>query len=163
MRAKSLLGLDNRGLATLFDVSLRTVERLVAGRSPVYDDMLRRLAAAVYPKDPALAARLAAEADETLEGLGIVAPARAPAPAVDPPAPIAPPAAAAPSPAIRAVLVESVVAAAAEALDASPRVARPVLLAAAERADVAHVTIADLLEVLRPPPAPVDEKKRKKP
>jgi hypothetical protein len=49
------------------------------------------------------------------------------------------------------LLVESVVSAAAEALDVSPRVARPAVLAAVERAKAAALSVDDLLAALRPP------------
>jgi hypothetical protein len=46
------------------------------------------------------------------------------------------------------------VSAAADALDVSPRVARPALLAAMERATLAGLGVDEVLAVLRPPPAP---------
>jgi hypothetical protein len=146
IRAKLRLGLTNREFANFVGTSLRTVERLSPGRGLVYSDWLTKLAVAVYPKDAALAAEVAAGAGQTLESLGLVVPAPRVAPS--PPAPQRP----APEPPapLRAIIAESVVAAAAEALDVSPRVARPALLAAMDRASAAGLTVADLLVALRP-------------
>jgi hypothetical protein len=119
---------------------LRTVQRWYAGRASPYPWELQRLVTAVHPRDPALAGRLAEAIGQTLEGMGIGATA-APAPAAPPP----------PLPPATPLLVEAVVAAAAEALDVSPRVARPAVLAAVARAKAAALSIDDLLAVLGPP------------
>ena len=138
--AQRLLSLSQRQLAELVGSSLRTVQRWSAGHGAPYTSDIVKLAAAVHPRDPALARRLASHAGQTPESLGLVAPA--PPPPVQP-APVASP--------LTPVLVEAVVAAAAEALDVSPRVARPAVLAAVERAKTAELSLDDLLGVLRPP------------
>jgi hypothetical protein len=147
--AKSALILSQRGLAEVTGSSHRTVQRWAAGRSSPSPREIARLAVAVHPRNPEIAQRLASWSGQTLESFGI-APPPAALPASPAPAPL-------PSGPDRAallpVLVESVVAAAAEALDVSPRVARPAVLAAMERATVAALTVEDLLGALRPAPA----------
>jgi transcriptional regulator with XRE-family HTH domain len=152
--ASRALGFEQRQLAEFTGVSLRTVQRWSGGGSnPGWQD-ITRLAAAAYRVDRDAARRLAAAVGHTPESLGIVSPAPAALPALPGlpgPAPQAPAAAAAPS-ALQCVLVEAIVAAAAEALDVSPRVARPAVLAAMERAKAASLSVDDLLAALRPPP-----------
>ena len=137
--AQLTLLLDQKKLAHLVGSSERTVQRWYAGRGSPYPDHVTRLAVAVYPHGPDIARRLAVCIGQTLESLGLVAP---PAPP-PPPAPAPPP--------VTPWLVESVVAAAAEALDVSPRVARPAVLAAVERAKAASLSLDDLLAALSPP------------
>jgi hypothetical protein len=157
--AQRVLHLNQQQLADLVGSSKRTVQRWVAHRGGLYAHHVTRLAVAVHPRDPELARRLAAILGQTLESLGLVVP---PAPA-----PVAPPAVAVPAPAkppepspLLPLLVESVVSAAAEALDVSPRVARPAVLAAVERAKAAALTVDDLLAALRPPAPPPAPAKR---
>ena len=140
--ALRLEDVDHDGGAELVGSSLRTVQRWSAGHGAPYSGDIAKLAAAVHPRDPELARRLAAAAGQTLESLGIVVP---PPP---PPVQVAPER----SP-LMPLLVEAVVAAAAEALDVSPRVARPAVLAAIERAKAAELSLDDRLSVLRPPPS----------
>ncbi len=83
-----------------------------------------KMAAMVYPKDPDLAAQLAQSVGQSLVSLGIVAPAPAPAHAI----------AAAPPPPPIEDIVDSIVCAAADAMNALPRDVRPALLAAFTRA-----------------------------
>jgi hypothetical protein len=140
--AQLVLHLNHRELAELTGSSLRTVQRWSAGRSSPSLDQMKRLIVAVHPHDADIAGRLAACMGQTLASLGVVAP---PAPAQLVTAPPAVERAA-----LLPVLVESVVAAAAEALDVSPRVARPAVLAAMERARAAALTVDDLLAALQP-------------
>jgi hypothetical protein len=140
VKAQLTLLLNQKELGELMDSSQRTVQRWYAGRGWPSPGQLTKLAVAVHPRDPDIARRLAAAMGQTLESLGLVA--RAAPPPVQAPAE--------PSP-LMPLLVESVVAAAAEALDVSPRVARPAVLAAVERAKAAALTLDDLLAVLRPP------------
>ncbi len=140
IRAQHVLLLNQKELGELMGSSQRTVQRWYAGRGWPSPGELTKLLVAVHPRDPDIARRLAAAMGQTLESLGVVAP---PAPAPVPPPPE-------PSP-FTPLLVESVVSAAAEALDVSPRVARPAVLAAVERAKAAGLSIDDLLTVLRPP------------
>jgi hypothetical protein len=96
----------------------------------------------VHPHDPALAARIVAARGATLEDAGIVA-AKPPAPAPAPPSPAPPP-----------YLVEVVVCAAAEALDVSPRVVRPALLAAFKSAHAVGLDVEAVEKALTPQSAP---------
>ena len=138
LEAQLTLLLNQKKLGDLVGSSQRTVQRWYAGHGTPYPHHITKLVAAVHPQDPDLARRLARAMGQTLESLGVVAP----------PAP--PPVAAPPEPSpFTPLLVESVVSAAAEALDLSPRVARPAVLAAVERAKAAGLTVDDLLLVLR--------------
>jgi hypothetical protein len=148
-KAQLALSLNQRQLAHLLGSSERTVQRWYAKRATVYPDHITRLAVAVHPHDPDIARRLAATMGETLESLGLVAPPL-PAPVVPSPQPSPSPSPPERSPFLP-LLVESVVSAAAEALDVSPRAARPAVLAAVERAKVAGLSVDDLLAALRPP------------
>jgi len=138
VKAQLTLLLNQKQLGDLMGSSQRTVQRWYAGRGWPSPYQLTKLVVAVHPRDPALARRLAAATGHTLESMGVVVPA-APPPVAAPPEP---------SP-FTPLLVESVVSAAAEALDVSPRVARPAVLAAVERAKAAGLTVDDLLLVLR--------------
>jgi hypothetical protein len=146
IKAQLALHLNQRELGDLMQSSERTVQRWYAGRGVPYPNQITRLVLAVHPRDPDIARRLAAGIGQTLESLGVVAPPPPPAP--PPPLAAAPPPG--PSP-LTPVLVESVVAAAAEALDVSPRVARPAVLAAFERARAAGVAVEEVIAALRPP------------
>jgi hypothetical protein len=159
--AQRALSLNAQQLADLVGSSKRTVERWSGGHGAPYPDHVTRLAAAVYPHDPDIARRLAAFLGSSLEGLGIERPP--PPPAAPPPPP--PPVVSPPSP-LMPLLVQSVVAAAAEALDVSPRAVRPAVLAAVDCAKAAGLSLDDMLAVLRPPQAKRDssaEARRKKP
>ncbi|HSS48270.1 MAG TPA: hypothetical protein VLX28_04930, partial [Thermoanaerobaculia bacterium] len=112
-----------------------------AGRSHLGPDKLVALARATFPVDQALAARAAALAGTTLEMLGLVRP-RAAAP--PPPAPVNPT-----SPDV----ADSVLCAAAEAMNLPPQQLRPTLHAAFARARTLGLTVemvADAFE-RRPP------------
>jgi transcriptional regulator with XRE-family HTH domain len=145
--AQRTLGLTQEELGKMLGASRRTISRMVTGRSPLSIAHLHTLARAVHSKDPMLAAKLAAEGAETLEGLGIVRPA-------PPPAPLAPPAAPGrPFPATRLV-VDSVVCAAAETMQAPPAAVREALRAAIARARALGLSLEDMDEGLAPPPPP---------
>jgi hypothetical protein len=132
--AQHRLGLSHGDLAKLIGVSRRTAERWSQGTSTPASFQVARLAVAVHHRDVGLALKLASAAGKSLEDLGVVPPP------ASPPSP----------PPVTPLLVEAVVSAAAEALDVSPRVARPALLAAVERAKAAGLGLDDLLAVLRP-------------
>ncbi len=139
-KAQLALHFNQEKLGHLMNSSERTVQRWYAGRSHPSPNNIAKLAAAVYPRDADIARRLAACIGQSLETLGIVQPPT-PAPAAPTPAP---------SP-YASLLGESVVSAAADVLDVSPRVARPAVLAAVERAKAAELSLDELLTVLRPP------------
>jgi transcriptional regulator with XRE-family HTH domain len=137
------LGLTQEKLGDLLTASRRTVSRWASGTSRPSVDQLQTLARAVYPEDASLAAKVAAEGGQTLEGLGLVRPEPAPPPA--PPAPLP-----RPFPPTRLV-AESVVCAAAEAMQAAPAVMREVLRAAFARAQALGLSLEEMNEALSPP------------
>ena len=121
-------------------VSGRTVQRWVAGQSHPIGTNFHRLAAVVHPRDPVLAADIAAFCGTTLEALGVVRPEPTAAPALAPARPTA-------------AHAETVVYAAAEAMDVSPRAIRPALAAAFARAAELGFTASDFALVLAEKPA----------
>jgi hypothetical protein len=121
------------------------------------DDQWQDLARHVHPLDAKLAAQLAQMGKSSLLQLGLEKPvppppmAPAPAPLLVPPQP--PPAivVTAPPPPPRPLppeVVESVVCAAAEAMNVMPAVVRPVLLAAFERAEKIGLTVGEVVRAL---------------
>jgi transcriptional regulator with XRE-family HTH domain len=136
--SRTALHATQRELADRLGTSLRTVQRWETKRAAPYADQLQRLADAVRPHDPALAAEL----DEWAPR-----PPPPPAPAgVAPGSPPPPPPAATALPA--SVLLDSVVCAAAEAMSAPPQALRPALLAAFVRAREAGLTVEGMIEAL---------------
>jgi transcriptional regulator with XRE-family HTH domain len=146
-KARQALGVTQAELAVVVQSSKRTVSRWEGGRSTPAEFHMTRLAEAVHPTDPSLAAELAALANETLLSLGLERPPPAPAPA---PAP-EPPARSLPS---DRDLVDSIVCAAAEAVATTPQAIRPALIAAFDRADSVGLAIAEVRRALRSQPAP---------
>jgi len=131
------IGESQEGLGKLLGASRRTVSRWMSrGRGALTAEESATLARAVYPHDPALAARIVATRGDTLEDAGVV-----PARPVVAPAPLPPP----------AYLVDVVVCAAAEALDASPRAVRPALLAAVRSARAIGLDLEAIENALGPP------------
>jgi len=130
------LGLNQLEFAQLIGSSKRTVQRLEAGRSWLYGNEAALAVRALHPKDPALAARLAAFFSITLAAAGIVA---APTQSM----------------ASRGA-IDSVLCAAADVLDLSPRSVRPALLAALARARDLSLGMDALMDALAQsdPPAP---------
>jgi len=176
--ARIALEMNQTELGSALGASRRSGQRWVAGQSTPVPAQVEKLATLVYPVDKILAGRLAKWAGTTIEALSVNVPPVAPPPAFPPPAPEAPPSepsapelppdepstpelqAAAPSrspsPAAE-LLADSVVCAAAEATDISPRTVRPVLLAALTRARQLGMTLEMLDAVLRatqPAPRP---------
>jgi hypothetical protein len=139
IRGQLALGLSYRGLAALLGSSQRTCQRWGVGRSTPSPDRFAELAGHVHGRDPALAVEIAAVAGSSLESLGIVKPAPPPEP--PPASPALPPGA----------LVDSVVYAAAEAMDVSPRAIRGAVAAAFERAEQLALDVAAVNSVLAPP------------
>jgi hypothetical protein len=62
IEARRALGLSQKGLVTVLGSSLRTVERMHAGRSHPSRDHWALLIHALHPTDPELAARIAPQA-----------------------------------------------------------------------------------------------------
>jgi hypothetical protein len=149
--AQRALKLNQEGLGKLLGgVSRRTVWRYQGGRSSPQPHHFHALARHVFPTDKALAEQLAAVGGATLETLGLVVPAPAPA-KVAPSAPL-PPAPTPIDPMRSRLLVDAVVCAAAEALDVSPRSVRGALYAAFARAKETGLSI-DAIEASLAPPA----------
>jgi DNA-binding XRE family transcriptional regulator len=141
IEARRLLGMSQGELGELLGSSRRSGQRWEGGGSSPMPKQLHALSALVHPKDPELAAQIAAAGGSTLEQLGIVPPPPPPAPLSRPiPPPRPPPAVSAPAPAPPPPppppedVVDAVVCAAAEAIDVTPRTIRPALLAAFRRA-----------------------------
>jgi DNA-binding XRE family transcriptional regulator len=136
--ARSALSLNQRSLAEFLGISSRTVQRWDAGRSQPVDAEWHKLARAVHPIDPELAARLAKAGRSSLDELGL---GRAAPPPID----------------VRH-LADGVVCAAAESMDLTPRAVRPAVFAAFRRARQMRLTVEDMESALAPPEPP-----RKKP
>jgi transcriptional regulator with XRE-family HTH domain len=137
--ARSRLGMSQREFGPALYASHRSASRWETGRSAPDPVALRRLAELLVPLDRGLAEEAAAHAHQTLEELGLVAPAAPPGP---------------PRPAVTARdLVDAVLCVAAEASDASPRALRPVLHAAFKRARELGLSV-DAVEVALAPAEP---------
>jgi hypothetical protein len=143
-RIQKALHVNQRELAAVLGCSARTVSRYYGGGGSFTPTTYAKLAKACHPNDPVLAAHLAQQAGVTLEALGI---------GVTPAAPVIVVAPATPH------LADSIVCAAADALDASPRTIRPALVAALERMKALGMSAADALDALRPSPAKASGKK----
>jgi transcriptional regulator with XRE-family HTH domain len=89
VRARAALGLTQKEFGTKFGVSHRTAGRWESRQSQPTLEEVHAIARAVHPKDPALAAALAAEGGTSLEGLKLVRPAP-PATGAPPPTPARP-------------------------------------------------------------------------
>jgi len=137
MQARRALDLSQEGLGKLLGVSRRTSARWEWGKSVPAPAQLHALARAVHPRARDVAARVAEQVGATLVSLGLEDP---PAPPEPPPRPVPP----------VALLVESVVCAAAEALDTKPAAVRDVLRAAFHRARAMSLTVEDVDAVLTP-------------
>ena len=136
VRTRRALGLLQREVAAIVGRHQRTIARWEAGSAYIYEEDWRKLAVVAYPKDAELAATLAAAGNTTLEALGLVAPAPpARAPAAAP-----------------AHLVDSVVCAAAEAMNMPPQAVRSSVQAAFERAAALGLGLDDVRTTLRPTP-----------
>jgi len=131
--AKLRLRLNQKEFGTKLGSSKRTVSRWGSGSMPTFGHLIK-LARLVDPVDRALAASLAAVAGETLESLGIVAPA--------PPPPRPPP------PLPGRLIVHAVICAAADALQATPAAARPAVLAAFRMAKELGMSVEDVERAL---------------
>ena len=144
LSVRRALHLTQAELSTVLGSSLRTVQRMHAGRAEPSRDQYGRLVRATHPKDPALAARIAAWVNGTLEEFGIV-----------PPTPPVPPPSAPPAPAVSIHAVDSVLCAAADVADLPLSLVRRILAAAFGRARELGVSVemaADTLGAAGTPP-----------
>jgi hypothetical protein len=128
-------------------VAKRTMQRWEDRGAYLLPSQIRTLAAAALTRDPALAARIAAYGNTSLEALGLVKPAPPPPPPV-PPLPPPPP------PLPTAILVDSIVCVAADAIGVLPRAIRPALEAAFVRAREVRLDVAAVADSLRGADAP---------
>jgi DNA-binding XRE family transcriptional regulator len=163
--AQKQLGLTQSDLAEMFETSRRTITRMTNKKALPTCLQLHALARAVHPVNPALAAQIAAEGNQTLEGLGLVLPAPPPVvvapeppPAIPPPLPVVapeppppPPPPPRPLPPPR-LMVESIVCAAAETMQTTPSAVREVLRTAFKRARGLGMTIEEVDDALSPEP-----------
>lgn len=136
-RVQGTLRLNQKELADLIGCSARTVIRYYKRGGHLAPVSYERLARACHPQDPALAAELATLAGKTLASLGL-----------EPPAVLLPSPTSTVSP---RYLADSIVCAAAEAMQAPPNAMRPALLAGLERAAALKMSVEDVLQALRPP------------
>lgn len=125
---------SQEGIGRIMGVSKRTMTRWMRGGHWLAQCHAEPLARAIHPVDPVLAAEIAAAGETSLVEMGLG------------------PSAAGLDSRTRA-LVDAVVLSAAEALDASPRLAAPALLAALRRARELGLGL-DLVEVALTPPKP---------
>ena len=132
-RSRQALGMTQEQFGTTLGASKRTAQRWDAGQAAPLPEDLHKLARLVCPIDRSLAAQIAKETGETLESLGIVA--AAPPPRALPPTHL---------------MVESVVCAAAEALETRPPAARDALRAAFGRARAMGLTVDEIDDALSP-------------
>jgi transcriptional regulator with XRE-family HTH domain len=145
IRLQDTLHMNQRELAALLGCSTRTVIRYYHGGGMLTAGTYQRLARAVHPHDRVFAAELAALEGHTLISLGLELPA-------PPPPPPAPPVAMRPTPSSRH-MVDSIVCAAAEAMQTPPHVMRPALTAAFERASALGMTAEEVLKGMAVEPA----------
>jgi DNA-binding XRE family transcriptional regulator len=130
-RARHATGMSQQKLGEALGASKRTVARWETGQATLYPPEVSKLARMVYGQDPALAAELASAASESLESLGLVASS------VAPPLP-------------SHLVVDAVVCAAAEALEAAPNTVRAALHAAFKRARDLRLSVDDVEKGLAP-------------
>ncbi len=139
--AASALSFNNKQLGKFLGLSSRTITRWWNNEASPSGQEVVKILRAVHPKDPALAAKLATELGTTLQALGLAAPAPPPAP--PPPRPRPP----------NALMVESIVCAAAVAQQATPDAVRPILQAAFARARGMGLSVEEVDDALSPSPA----------
>jgi hypothetical protein len=125
--ARYAIGTSSAKIAPLVGSSKRTVDRWFAGESHPSDAQVVKIARLVHPRNPALAAQLAAAVGETLVTLGLVQ--------------VRPPPA-------HAHLIDAVVCVAAETINVPSLALRPALLAAFQRARELGFTLEDAEKAL---------------
>jgi transcriptional regulator with XRE-family HTH domain len=137
-RARRLLRMSQDEFGRLLAVSRKTVARYETGASTPLMPQVRELARLVYANgDLALARELAESTSQTLESLGIIPPPELSAPFTQP----------------AHLVVDAVVCAAADALEASPgtmRGTRAAVLAAFRRAHEMGLSVEDVEKSLSP-------------
>ena len=114
IQTRQALLLSQGELAEMMGVAKRTMQRWEDRGAILLPSHIRTLATAAHSRDPALAARIAAYGNTSLEALGLVKPAPPPPPPPPPPAPMP-----------TAILVDSIVCVAADAIGVPPRAIPP--------------------------------------
>jgi transcriptional regulator with XRE-family HTH domain len=148
-RVRIALGLTQKQLGEMFQVSMRTAHRWEGGQAYPDVDQVKQLARAVFPTDPRLAADLAREAGTTPQTMGLV-----PAPMVVP-AEAAAPVAPRPFPPL-ALMIDSILLAAVDAANGQTtapvtrQAVRDILRAGFSRARGLGLTIDEVDDELRP-------------
>jgi DNA-binding XRE family transcriptional regulator len=135
--ARRSLGMNQKELALALGVSRSTAQRIDAGRSTLGLLEITRLADLVRPSNADLAGKLCAYAAPLYEALGRM-----------PPAPAAPATAPAAATVDSDLAVESVIGAAADAAELSPRAIRPAVAAAFARAQELGLSIEAVIRLL---------------
>jgi transcriptional regulator with XRE-family HTH domain len=138
MASRRALGLSQAQLAHALGSSKRTVARWESGQATLWPEQACELAKLVHPVDSGIAAELADAAGETLESLGLVAPAATPA---------------APPPLATSLVVDAIVCVAADVLMTTPRTVREALHAAFRRARELRLSVDEVEGALAAPPA----------
>ncbi len=146
IEARQELGVSQGKLGELLGSSARTGQRWETTGSTPSPEQLHALAALVHPTSSALAAKIAAAGGTTLEKLGLVPSPPSPPPPAPPPPPL-------PSP-DPIHIVDTVVCAAAEAMQVMPDAIRPALRAAFRRARLAGLSVEAVDGALTPAPVP---------
>jgi hypothetical protein len=139
IQARRHLLVSQGELGVMLGSSRRTGQRWERGGSEPDASQLHALAKLVHPHSHPLAAQIASSGGSTLEALGITLP-RPPLPV----APAHPPAPPPPPPADPVHLVDTVVCAAAEAMQVMPEEIRPALRAAFRRARLAGLSLESI-------------------
>ncbi len=137
-KAQIAMGMSQEQLGKVAGVSRRTMVRWQQGDNGPSLDQWVTIARRVYRQDRAVASEIAQKMGESLESLGLEAPA--PAQQAAPPARPMPPI---------GDLVDSIVCAAAEAVTMTPQAIRPAVLAAFDRAASVAVTIDEVRGTMR--------------
>jgi hypothetical protein len=160
IEARRHLGLSQGSLGELLGSSRRTAQRWETTHTKPSDEQWQELARHIHPHDPSLASELALMGKSSLSALGLEKPPPPPLPAPQLPsphrglAPQPPPIVVSPAqhpmPELPPEVVDSVVCAAAEAMNVMPAGARPGLFAAFERAEKIGLTVSQVVRALRP-------------
>lgn len=124
--ARRALHMNQKDFGERLGSSYRTAGRWERAEAYPTPTQVHEVARLVYEKDPALAAALAEAVETTIEALGIGAPTRE-----------------------EELGIDSVVFAASEALDLSPRLVRRGVLAAFARAETLELSVAQVTAALR--------------
>jgi transcriptional regulator with XRE-family HTH domain len=136
LRAQIALGMSQREIADLLEVSRSTIVRRTRGKTvPLYFDERSKLAQAVHHVEPALALEIAAALNETPQAMGI-----APRPEPPKPEPL--------DDKLVPLLVDGVVCAAADVASQPPAAVREILRAAFGRAQAAGLGVDALVKGL---------------